>query len=60
MPVPETTVDKDYLSTAWKDKIGSTWQLAAMKPVAIAQGMREPTNLYFRAGISRADPTHPL
>lgn len=39
--MPKTAVNENYLSIAWKNYVGFTGQIAAMKPEAKSQAMQE-------------------
>ncbi len=49
--VPEATMNEDDLVTRWKNEIGASWQLAAMKSETIAKSVNEATDKYFRGGV---------
>ena len=49
---------KDYLSTGWKNEIGTPRQVGSMQPVAITQMMKPSPQHHFGFGALRADTAH--
>jgi len=58
MGVPKTPVHEDDLSPARENDIWRTWEIASMKPEAVADTVEEATYDQFRRGILALNAGH--
>lgn len=56
--MPKTTVYEYDLSTAGKNQVGLSRQVAAMKPKTISQSMHDLSDKQFGFGIPASDQRH--
>ncbi len=60
MAVPETSMDEDDFAPGGENEVGLPRQIAAMKPVAVTEGVDQPPDSHFGFCVFRADPGHSL
>lgn len=60
MPVPETSVNKDNLSAAWKNEIRLPRQARVVEPVSVTERMDKLSYGEFWAGVATAHASQPI
>ena len=58
MPVPETTMDEDYLISRSKHYVRPPWKLFCVKTETIAERVQAPANDHLRLRVARAHFRH--
>jgi hypothetical protein len=58
MPMPKTTVYKDYSPVLGKDKVWLAWQALVVDQIAEASRMKFAPDYHFRFGVLAADACH--
>lgn len=56
--MPETPVNKNHLSPAGKDYVGSSWKVLAMQPKSAARPVDKPAHGFFGIRIALPNPLH--
>src|SRR4051812_273979 len=56
--VPKAAMNKNQLSLAWKNHVGTTRQRAYVQPISIAQRMHKPAHDHFRTCVLASNSLH--
>ena len=58
MPMPEAAMDEDYRSAPGEHQVGTSWQTANMKVIAISEPVDQSTHRPFWTGVFGSHASH--